>query len=368
MRHPVLLAVAAASLFASTALSATRPATASEKAGWDRAAAARYMDQRLGWWRAWPKAQRDHGTVCVSCHSVLPYALGRKALRQSLHEAAPPAIEQAMRADVVQRVWTWREVEPFYPDQTRGIPKSAESRGSEAVINALILASRDAESGHLANDTRQAFANLWPQQMQGGAVKGSFPWLNFHLEPWESPDAVFWGATLAARAVATAPEGYAQGKDIAPQLDALRAYLHSGASGQSLFTRALVLWSDSAIHGVLNEAERHAIVADMLAAQGIDGGWALPKLSAWQRVDNSALPVTSDGYATAMFGLILRDNGDPAAAAAVTRARQWIAQHQNRASGAVPALSINKDRKPDADPYLFMTDAATGYAALLMQD
>ena len=38
----------------------------------------------------------------------------------------------------------WKEVEPYYPDQTRGLPKTSESRGTEAVFNALILAARDA--------------------------------------------------------------------------------------------------------------------------------------------------------------------------------------------------------------------------------
>ena len=42
---------------------------------WDPNAAAAYLDRRQSWWMEWPRAQRDHGTVCVSCHTAVPYAL-----------------------------------------------------------------------------------------------------------------------------------------------------------------------------------------------------------------------------------------------------------------------------------------------------
>src|SRR5438309_1994089 len=42
---------------------------------WSPEAAARYLDSRAAWWQSWPKSQRDHETVCVSCHTMLPYAL-----------------------------------------------------------------------------------------------------------------------------------------------------------------------------------------------------------------------------------------------------------------------------------------------------
>jgi hypothetical protein len=57
---------------------------------WDQKAAAAYLDQRAAWWMEWPKAARDHETFCVSCHTAVPYALSRPALRKSLAETAPP--------------------------------------------------------------------------------------------------------------------------------------------------------------------------------------------------------------------------------------------------------------------------------------
>src|SRR6185295_13386636 len=48
---------------------------------WNPEAAAAYLDHRADWWMGWQGAARDHGTFCVSCHTALPYALARPALR-----------------------------------------------------------------------------------------------------------------------------------------------------------------------------------------------------------------------------------------------------------------------------------------------
>lgn len=365
----VLASVAAVVLAVSSSAAIAPGANAAQARApaWDAAAAARYLDGRMAWWRQWPKAERDHGTRCVSCHTSLPHTLARPALRRQLGQGGQPVAEMAMFDDVVQRVWLWQETKPFYPDQTVGVNKTAESRGVESVLNALILATRDQERGHLGPDTRQALANMWGQQMQAGDLKGGFAWLNFRLEPFESPSATYWGATLAALAVARAPDGYAADPAVAPKVEALRAYLRTGLSGQSLYTRTLLLWADSQLHGVMEADQRGQVIADLAAAQGTDGGWSLPSLAPWQRVDKSPLPAASDGYATAVVALVLREAGVPLAATPLKAARTWLAAHQDKSSGAVPAVSINKDRQPGTDPYLFMTDEATGMAALAMR-
>src|SRR5208283_1814693 len=56
---------------------------------WDQKAAAAYLDQREAWWMEWPKAARDREPFCVSCHTAVPYALSRPALRSALGEKAP---------------------------------------------------------------------------------------------------------------------------------------------------------------------------------------------------------------------------------------------------------------------------------------
>lgn len=339
-------------------------------AAWDAVGAARYLDGRLSWWREWPKAKRDHGTSCISCHTALPVALARPVLRKTLRDRTTPMVEQAMYADVVKRVRMWRDVEPFYSDQRSGLPKTSESRAVEAVLNALFLVTRDNESGAgLSDDTRQAFANMWPLQMERGPLDGGFAWLTFNLEPWESETASYWGASLAAIAVAEAPGDYAAAPEIAENLSALRDFLRTGLRGESsLFTRILVLWADSHLHGVAGSAERQRIVDQLLTAQSADGGWSLTRLSAWRRRDGSTLPESSDGFATAMATLVLRDAGVSQDTPPMLAARRWLITHQDAVTGALPATSINRQREPSADAYLFMTDAATGFATLALAD
>lgn len=361
MRWPLLASAALLTM----ALMSRGEAVPTKAPGWNNEAATRYLESRLNWWRQWPKAERDHGTRCVSCHTSLPHVLAMPSLRAQSGKAQRSIDEMAMFDDVVKRVYLWDEVEPFYPDQTRGVPKSAESRGVEAVLNALILATRDRERGHLGPDTRQAFVNMWGVQMKAGDQKGGFTWLNFRLEPFESPTATYWGATLAALAVARAPDGYGDDPAVAPQIEALRAYLRTGTGG-SLYSRALILWADSQLHGVLDPDQRARIVADLLASQQEDGGWNLPGLAPWQRIDGSVLPQDGDGYATALVALVLREAGGPSSAGPLKRAQIWLSAHQDK-NGAIPAKSINKDRQPGTDAYLFMTDEATGMAALAMR-
>jgi hypothetical protein len=70
---------------------------------WDAKSAAAYLDARQAWWRNWPTAARDHDTACISCHSALPYAMARPALRSRLNESGPSANESKLLADVVKR-------------------------------------------------------------------------------------------------------------------------------------------------------------------------------------------------------------------------------------------------------------------------
>ena len=99
--------------------------------GWNRQTAATYLDGRMSWWMSWPQAARDHDTFCISCHTALPYAMARPTLRTALAEPSAGPIERKVLDNVRKRVRLWKEVEPFYPDQTRGVPKTAESRGNE---------------------------------------------------------------------------------------------------------------------------------------------------------------------------------------------------------------------------------------------
>ena len=95
-----------AGLFALTAHSET-----DDSVPWDRRAAAAYLDERAGWWMGSSTAARDHGTFCVSCHTAVPYALARPALRPALAEVSPSANERAaIRPPSPRDSWTTRRL------------------------------------------------------------------------------------------------------------------------------------------------------------------------------------------------------------------------------------------------------------------
>src|SRR5713226_10221297 len=111
-RTCILAACFAASLFA-----ADKPAPPVDSSSWNSKAAAAYLDGRMAWWMSWPTAARDHETFCVSCHTAVPYAMARPALRTALAESAPSAIERKLLDNVTKRVRLWNDVQPFYPDK-----------------------------------------------------------------------------------------------------------------------------------------------------------------------------------------------------------------------------------------------------------
>jgi len=335
---------------------------------WNARAAVTYLDGRQAWWQQWPNAQRDHDTACVSCHTALPYALARPALRRALGETDLAAPERTMLTNVAKRVKLWKEVEPFYPDQTRGLPKSSESRGTEAILNAAVLAAHDVERGSLSDDARQAFANMWALQFKNGDLKGAWARLNFHYEPWESNDSAYFGATLAALAIGHAPGGYAASPEIQDQVKLLREYLQKRAGVETLFNRVMLLWASAKFPALVSADQRQAIIDAANARQQDDGGWTMATLGSWKRVDNTVLDTASDGYATGLITLTLQSVGVAATDAHVSKGLAWLASHQDAATGMWPATSLNKQRDPASDAGKFMSDAATAYAALaLMQ-
>src|SRR5689334_13579259 len=100
---------------------------------WNAKSAAAYLDQRASWWMTWKSAQRDQDTFCISCHTSLPYALARPALRSALGEQELSVNERAYKENVVKRVRLWDGLQPLYSDKS-GPNKSTESRGTEAVF------------------------------------------------------------------------------------------------------------------------------------------------------------------------------------------------------------------------------------------
>jgi squalene-hopene/tetraprenyl-beta-curcumene cyclase len=335
---------------------------------WDPKAAAGYLDQRAEWWTSWPMAARDHKTFCISCHTALPYALARPALRMVLGERRPSPTEQKFLENISKRVELWNQVEPFYSDATNGAPKSLESRGTESVLNALILTSYDMPGGMLSDNARLALDEMWALQLKTDENKGALPWLNFHNEPWEADDSQYWGNTLAAIAVGRAPGNYRVLPEIQDNLKLLSAYLRKSVGSQTLLNRLSLLWASTKLPGLLDSGQTKAIVDDTLGMQQEDGGWTASTLvvKTWKRKDGTPLETKSDGFATGLVVFILAQVKMAGTDASEKRGFDWLARNQNKQTGSWSAYSLNKERDLASDRGRFMSDAATAYAVMAL--
>jgi squalene-hopene/tetraprenyl-beta-curcumene cyclase len=359
------------------AAAGTSPAT--YLTSWSPRKAADYLDRREVWWQDWPVARMDHGTVCISCHTVVPYAMIRPALRRELHEAEMPAPEKILRDSVEKRVGYWSEMVPFYSDAADGPGKTAESHATEAVLNAVILTSYDAQHGHLRPLAQTALDEAWALQEQSGENAGGWKWQNFHLSPWESVESGYQGAALLMLEVENAPDGYAGKPEVREHLELLRKYLRKHYPAQPLVNQLYILWLSPEVPGLLTAAERKTLIEAVQSQQQTDGGWSLFSLdpksklenNQWKRLKEQFIevtqPVESDGYATALVVLALEESGASPQDSTVKRGLEWLERHQ-RNDGSWQASSINERRDPQSDIGQFMSDAATAYAVMALEN
>jgi squalene-hopene/tetraprenyl-beta-curcumene cyclase len=328
---------------------------------WSARDAASYLDSRVSWWIDWSHAGRDHHTFCVSCHTVVPYAMARPSLRGDLEELAPSSLERAVLENVTKRVRMWKVIEPFY-----GGEHALESRGTESVLNALILIASEASSGGLSLDTQLAFDHMWAEQRKLGHGAGAWAWLQFKNAPWEG-DSEYYGATLAAIAVGSAPTSYRTAPEIQPGMKLLRDYLLKDYATQILLDRVMLLWASSKLPELLASAQQNAIVEETLSKQQADGGFSLSSfVGSWRRRDRTPLDIRSDGYATGLVTLVMQEAGVARDQPQWRRGVAWLRQNQDT-EGRWLAYSLNKQRDLDSDIGRFMSDAATAYAVLALK-
>ncbi len=342
-------------------------ATSPRAQSWNPTAAASYLDERADWWVKWDKAQRDHETTCVSCHTVLPYVLSRSVLRKELHEKALPRTEQMILANVRKRVRLWNEVQPYYLDAKSGPGKSKESRSTEAVLNALVLANEDRLSHQLSKITLDAFNAAWGLQLASGTSAGAWDWQVFKLAPWEAAESQYAGATWMALAVGWAPQQYQKSRPIQSHVQALKTFLRAGYAQQPLINKVSTLWASEYMRDLLAASEKRDLLAELCAKQKQDGGWNLASLGAWTRRDQTAQDAQSDALATALISLALESSREKKALDARQNGLAWLRTHQETDEGSWRAYSLNKQRDPKSDVGRFMSDAATGYAVLALQ-
>jgi len=261
----------------------------------------------------------------------------------------------------------WKEVEPFYPDAKRGFPKTSESRGTESVLNALILVSYDAPEGKLSADARRAFDNMWREQLKTGEAKGAWAWLQFHNSPWEG-DSQYYGAVLAAIAAGSAPGNYQDRPEIQDNMKPLRAYLVQGCEAQKLIDRVLLLWASTMVPGLLTPEQQKSVMEQALSKQQADGGFSLSSfVGDWKRHDHTPLETKSDGYATGVVTLALQAAGVPRDQPQLKRGLEWLMLNQEKTDGRWLAYSLNKQRDLSSYVGRFMSDAATAYAVLALE-
>jgi hypothetical protein len=320
---------------------------------WNPEKAGQRLDERAALWERHPKTRRSHDTSCISCHTGTPYLLARPALRRTLGEKdlAPP--ERALLYGVATRITKWAEAEPWYSHTEA---KIRESRGTEAILNALVLSYRErdepgAPGGKTGSLLRTALANLWGEQR----ADGGFDWLHFDLAPWETDESDFFGSCLAA--VAASKASADSGEPFARLAERLRSL----PRGMNLHSRLGLLWAEASHPGLVRADLRGALLKEVLDVQREDGGFSLSDFGPWKRKNERA-----DAYATGLAVHVLRELGDPAARSAVEQGQSWLVIHQD-GPGGWTAESVNKDRSGE-EPFTggFMSDAATAFAVLAL--
>lgn len=350
---------------------------------WDPEKAAQYLDARMDLWFA--KAAKlktgQSKTVCVSCHAVVPYLLARPALRQAMKATQPTPQEQKLLAEIAQRGDTFGANDPLYA------PHEKQSRGTEAVLNALILAAEDARQNRKepSEAARKAFRQMWELQRSDGA----WDWLDAGLEPDETADGQYYGAALAAFAWGTAP-GVAgsQDGDTASHVSKLCAYLNTNYDAQNLYRRAWMLLASTRLPGLLRPEQREQLTAELRHNQNEDGGWSLYRLGPW-RWSRAAPPFAppgnpeatrsgkSDGYATGLVAYVLRQAGTPSGDPALRKATGWLKANQQEVVVEQQRChcwrtpSLNHDRENGGargEPWkqMMMWDMATAFAVLAL--
>jgi hypothetical protein len=308
-----------------------------------------YLDQRAASWLASPPPI-SNVPCAMSCHTTFPYVLARSTLAPFAKTPAADAARARFEARVAEAVAG--TAVPFYGQGADD--KVKQSHATEAVLDAAALAFDDVGSGAPPGAaTTSALERMWSQQR----ADGTWDWLEFGLEPWETRNDL--GAALAALAAGSVPAGSTSAQEAGTAK--LVGYVQKRLDSMVLHDRAMVLWASGKLTGLLDPARADAIAADLAETQREDGGFSLGAWGQGYLAGDSA--AESDGYATAVAVLALcSGTAKGAGRADVQRGLAWLAHHQAE-DGSWPGRSVNTDTTQVQG---FMTDAATAYASLAL--
>ncbi len=274
---------------------------------------------------AWQKQSRPWVSVgCSQCHANLMYLIARPLLA----EIVPPP-----------------------PDVRAQYESLAELGGgmsyaTAATVVGVPLAFHDRQTtGKLHPQTRKMLDLMLSRQRPDGG------WTNIGGGP--NPVINDYEETLlAALGVAHAPEDYAQTAAAQTALAGIRKYI-KGRPAKNAYEQGMLLWAGRHVEGLMTDAERDRAVADLLALQRADGGWALERLTLGNDEKDS------DGYGTGFVLFVARQAGVKADDTRLQKGIAWLKSNQ-RASGRWFT------RSPGGSKQNLHSNAGTAFAVLAL--
>jgi squalene-hopene/tetraprenyl-beta-curcumene cyclase len=243
---------------------------------------------------------------------------------------------------------------------------ATQGTGVESIFAALFLATENLQSKALSPEAEQAFERMWSVQLRDGDAKGGFEWFSLKLDPWEMPESSFYGASLAALAVGSAPREYRDRPAVRDRVGALAGYLQREISGQPLHNRLMTLWASSQLAEALAESTRKPLIEEIWSKQKPDGSWSMESLGPWKEQAGAPHAVGDSSYATGFTTVVLEKAGVSSRDARLGRALEWLKAHQDPKEGYWDGESMNKVFPADSMMVLFMRDAATAYASMAL--
>jgi hypothetical protein len=295
-----------------------------------------FLEARQHQWADWKPAQRPGG-ACISCHSGLPYLIARRVLGEELPRPSENALMVGVRSRVLAK-----------PPQA-----TLQDEGAEAVLNLLTLSlRRRSPKDPIDEADRLALKRLWEKQIKTGTAKGSWSWVNADLDPMDAENSTYLGTALAELALSAYDTKSSEGERMASE------YLKRTARNQPLHNR--LAWI--AFRSNLETRLKSAVLNDLWRVQSSDGGWSTAAIGPWIKHEDAPHDSGSNAYATAWATFTAQESGVACSDSRLKRAIDWLEGHQDPATGAWNAVSLNKVYAEGSMQAKFMTDAATGYA------
>jgi squalene-hopene/tetraprenyl-beta-curcumene cyclase len=293
----------------------------------------------------------------------MPYVMARFSFEGAMD--APAMIN--IRERVLSRVKLGADAKPWYHSdaEQRTDAKAAQSLGSESVVNASILVAYDSRTAKtLAPETRKALDLMLSRQKKDG----SWAWLDYSMEPWESADAKYYGAALAAVTLGSAG-GYASESSHRAQVDRLRGFLKGAFAKDrlNLHNELMLLWASSKLDGILTETQRKKIITDVLSTRQANGSWKLSDLGAKPGVPSTwkeaGEHTSSDGYSTGFTTFALLQAGVPPNDPRIRSSITWLKNAQGPGGNwASASVSYNSEQN-----HKFQSDAGTSFAVMALK-